>query len=106
MRNDWTPRTEKPTSQATRTTTNTTEAGSQSRAATRPGRPGHARPSARTRSASLTVGPPVGRLVLAERLADARDEPEIALGLARLDRALGGQVDVDDPARSDPAGRT
>ena len=48
----------------------------------------------------------IAGLVLPERLADARDEPEVALRFARLDRALRGQVDVHDRRRSGPAAPT
>ena len=66
----------------------------------------HASPSARIRSRRRRRRRLVARLVLAERLADARDELEVALRFARLDRALGRQVDVDDAARSGPAAPT
>ena len=100
IRNDWTPRTRKPTSHGD---DDDHEHDDRRQPLPRaPSTPAHARPSARTRSASMTADPRRRRLVLAERLADARDEPEVALRFAGLDRSLGGQVDVDDlrdPAR-------
>src|SRR4051794_26508074 len=102
IRNDWTPSRASETSQASRTTTNTTTAGIQSSADERfTGPVASPQPLGPDPFGVRGVQGGLGRLVVAERLADARHELEVARRLARLDRALSGQIDVDHPR--DPA---
>src|SRR5438445_6208414 len=95
-RNDFTPSARSDSSQNARTTTNTIPAGSHSRIAW---------PLTGLASSRQALGPDpvgsdriawlVGRLVPAKGLPDPGHELEIALGLTRLDRPGGRQVDVD-----------
>ena len=106
MRNDWTPSTRQrqlPGDEDDRRRRSTRGQPLPGDDRVTAGRAAHARPSARTRSASRSRRrrPSAGsswRRASRTRVTSS----EVALGLARLDRPLGGQVDVDDlrdPAR-------